>query len=62
MKGQLVKTDQNWVIKTPAQTIQVHKSCIDQLKDSHNKIEVNYSILKDFTNDNNGVEYAMPII
>jgi len=62
MKGQLIKTDQNWVIKTPTKTIQVHKSCISQLKDLHNKTEVDYSMLKDFTNDNNGVEYAMPIL
>ncbi len=51
-----------WQIETPIGLLQVHRSCLEELPEDLNGKIVNYVTLKDFTNNKQGTDYALPIL
>jgi len=62
MQGELIKTENGWQIQTQIETMPVHRSCFQELTETMNGIQTEYVVIKDFTNDNQGIRYALPII
>lgn len=62
MVGTLIKTKDGWKIKSNKINMTVHKCCYQELNENMSGKKINYVIIKDFSTDQHGAEYALPII